>query len=88
MKVQIAKDNTVKRLTFQKEFPDTTKCCYCKSESRLAFVAHELDHPDSCVCDLYDNDPKGKGYWLHDACAVAVYLCKGCLKPTALCNQG
>ena len=51
------------------------------------------------VCDLYENDPnggglgeenpkhKGKGYWLHDACCVAVYFCRKCLEPTALYNQ-
>ena len=32
--------------------------------------------------------PDGEGYWLHDACAVAVYFCKKCLNTTALYNQG
>ena len=79
--------------SFQVEFPKTTECVHCKKESRIGFVACE-DHPKGdrkeieFVCNLHQNDPNGEGYWLHDACAVAVYFCKGCLKTTALYNQG
>lgn len=91
MKVKIAfdLDKTIS-LSWQDDFPKTTKCVHCKGEARLAFVAHEFNtKPNSgeFVCDLYDNDPDGTGYWLHDACCVAVYLCKKCLKPTAFVNQ-
>jgi len=39
------------------------------------------------VTGLHDSDPDGKGFWLHDCCAVAVYFCKKCLETTALYNQ-
>ena len=94
MNVTLGKDGLVK--TWQAEFPETTKCCRCKGEARIAFVAHEgMDKDDQpivprdeaqYVVDLHDNEGKG-GFWLHDCCAVAVYLCRECLKPTALYNQ-
>lgn len=90
MKVTIAKNpqEAVKE-TWQNEFPLTTKCVHCGGESRLGFVAHETERlsPDEYVCSLYDNDPDGEGFWLHDAVCVAVYFCKKCLEPTALYNQ-
>lgn len=87
MKVTIAFDlNKTREITWQKEFPKTTKCCRCKGEARLGFVAHEQSE-DDYVSHLYDNEPDGDGYWLHDACCVAVYFCKKCLEPTALYNQ-
>ena len=73
--------------TFQKEFEKETKCVHCGGTARLAFVAHEKDNKGNYLCELYKNDPDGTGYWLHDACAVAVYLCKDCLEPTAKLNQ-
>ena len=53
------------------------------------------------VCGLHDNvpPPRGGGFmeelplnvsyglWPHDAMAVAVYLCRGCLQATAHFNQ-
>lgn len=44
------------------------------------------------VCDLHENGGKGDednppNLWAHDCCAVAVYLCSRCLKPTAVFNQ-
>lgn len=91
MEVKIAFDlDKTRKMTWQDEFPRTTKCVHCKGEARLAFVAHEFNtKPNSgkFVADLYENDPKGKGYWLHDACCVAVYFCKKCLELTALYNQ-
>lgn len=91
-KVTIGKEGLTK--TYQDEFPETTECVHCKKEARVGFVAVE-DHPPKgqdrkeieFVCNLYENDPDGEGYWLHDCCAVAVYFCKGCLKTTALYNQ-
>ncbi len=93
MKVEIAfNPDEVRKITFQEEFPKTMECCKCKGESRLTFVAHEYDKKSSkeggkYICQLYDNDPEGKGFWLHDACCVAIYFCKKCLEPTALYNQ-
>ena len=95
MEVTIAFDEKeVREMSWQKAFPKTTKCLRCKGECRLGFVAHEgisetdkYEKGKSYVCQLYKNEPKGKGFWLHHACAVAVYFCKNCLEPTALYNQ-
>ena len=90
MKVTIAKNpEEAVKYTWQNEFPITTECLRCKGESRLGFVAHETERKpeDGFVCNLYPNDPDGEGFWLHDACCVAVYFCKKCLEPTALYNQ-
>lgn len=79
--------------SWQQAFPKVTECCRCKAEARIAFVAHEgLEEDDrkkeqEYVSHLHVNHAFGK-LWLHDACAVAVYLCGECLKPTAICNQG
>ena len=86
MKVELGDKGLDK--SFQKEFPKETKCGYCGGDARIAFVAHEQNNKGAFICEMYHNDPKGEGYWFHDACAVAVYLCKKCLKPTALANQG
>lgn len=90
MEVTIAKEpkEAVKH-TWQNDFPLTTECLKCYGECRLGFVAGEFDrHPkNGFLCDLYQNNPDNDGYWLHDACAVAVYFCKKCLEPTALYNQ-
>ncbi len=77
--------------TWQAEFPEITKCCKCGGEARIGFVAHEKmsdnDNEGPFVAALHPNEGKGN-FWLHDCCAVAVYFCKDCLKPTALYNQG
>ena len=92
MKVEIAfNTDETRKLTFQSDFSHVTRCCYCEKRARLGFVAHELDESvtkkgGKYVCHLWDNKPKQM--WLHDACAVAVYFCEDCLKPTALYNQG
>lgn len=88
MKVTIGEAGLTK--TWQAEFPKETKCAHCNGVSRIGFVAHELEetlHHEECVCSLHPNEGKG-GFWLHDCCAVAVYFCRECLKPTALYNQG
>ena len=89
MKVTIGKEGLEK--TWQEEFPDYIECVHCTEESRIGFVAHEgMDGETNSrrsVSSLHHNDPNGNGFWLHDDCAVAVYFCKKCLKPTALYNQ-
>jgi len=78
--------------TWQDEFPKTTPCVqpYCGGECRIGFVAHEKGESvnNSYVCELHPNEGGcGGDFWLHDACAVAVYFCKKCLNTTALYNQ-
>lgn len=79
--------------SWQEPFPPTTECVHCQGEARFAFTAFEdrnrpgVGHWQNFVKDMHKNDPDGKGFWLHDCCAVAVYFCKVCGKPTALYNQ-
>ena len=41
------------------------------------------------LASLYPNKGgEGGDYWVHDLCAIAVYMCKNCLEPTGLYNQG
>lgn len=88
MKVDIGEEGLTK--TWQRDFPKETECIYCKGISRIGFVAHERLNKDpveeKIVASLHENNGKGD-YWLHDSCAVSVYFCKDCLKPTALFNQ-
>ena len=78
--------------SWQKEFPEETKCCRCKGTARIGFVTQEKQSakpgklPQAFVCHLHRNGFKGD-YWLHDLCAVAVYFCRECLEATALYNQ-
>lgn len=89
MKITLGKKGLTK--TWQAKFTETTKCCRCEGEARIGFVAHEgmgeKDRYTKKVCSLHTNKGKG-GYWLHDACAVAVYFCRDCLTTTSLSNQG
>ena len=88
MKVKIAfdLDKTIK-MSWQENFPKTTKCVHCKGEARLGFVAHEeFEKGGRYVSQIYENMKNGK-LWLHDCCCVAVYFCEKCLEPTALYNQ-
>ena len=71
--------------THQADFP-LIATCICGGEGRIAFVAYEGAKEESYVCDLHRNDKDDM--WVHDAIAVAIYLCKKCLKPIAICNQG
>lgn len=96
MQVTIGKEGLDK--SWQNPFPEETKCCQCKGAARIGFVAHEgMDlrtreasepevEPERFVASLHVNEGKG-AYWLHACCAVAVYFCRDCLKPTALYNQ-
>ena len=91
MEVTIGKEGLTK--TWQNEFPDIVECHECRKLARIGFVAHEgiaetLPNQPTVknVSSLHPNESKGN-YWLHDCCAVAVYFCQNCLKPTALHNQ-
>ena len=86
MKVTIGEEGLTK--TWQRNFPAHTECVHCKGNSRIGFVAHEgIDEdPKGAICSLHDTYGSDD-LWLHDCCAVAVYFCKKCLRPTALYNQ-
>jgi hypothetical protein len=85
MKVTLGKEGLSK--TMQAPFSLTTTCCRCGSVARIAFVAHECGGGKGpFVYQMHRNNPP-EGMWFHDACAVAVYLCKSCLEPTAHWNQ-
>lgn len=73
--------------SYQKDFLEEISCVYCGGIARMAFTAKESKE-EKYICDLHPNDPEGIGYWVHDACAVAVYFCKQCLETTARMNQG
>ena len=85
MKVTLGKEGL--GCTWQAAFPKTTGCCRCDGEARIGFVVQEQQGEKGYVADLHPNEPDGSGFWLHDACAVAVYFCRKCLMPTALYNQ-
>jgi len=90
MKMTMGKEGL--EFSWQAKFPETTKCVHCSGESRIGFVVHEgMEEklkPEEYVCSLHHNDPKGgRGYWLHDCCAVAIYFCRKCLLTTSLYNQ-
>ena len=77
--------------SWQKSFPEITKCHKCGGEARIMFVGFEDNEVDEAgslkyVCDLKENGGKGD-YWVHDAIACAVYLCANCFEPIAILNQ-
>jgi len=81
--------------TWQADFPLTIPCSKegCNGTAELAFTSYEgLDEdnraPETFVYDLKEQTGKPGGLWLHDACAVAIYFCRTCLKATAEWNQG
>ena len=88
MEVTLGKEGL--SMSWQTEFPETTKCIHCKDEARIAFVAHEgmskKDKDGPFVYEVHSNEGEG-GLWLHDCASFATYLCKECLKPTTLFNQ-
>lgn len=73
--------------TFQRKFPETMKCNKCGGEARIMFVAAEGYKEKKYISSLHKNKGKG-GYWFHDACSTAVYLCRDCFEPSAIVNQG
>jgi len=76
--------------SWQAPFEKEVKCVHCGGDSRIAFVVFETagEPMQTFVCNIHENDPEGTGYWPHDCIAVAVYLCRKCLEPTAEYNQG
>jgi len=85
--MEIYKGETGLEETWQEPFPSVVKCPHCGGKARIIFVAIEKEEPKGqYICDLRENGGKGD-YWFHDACAVAVYLCKDCFEITGLENQ-
>ena len=84
--MQIYLGETGLNRSWQEDFPSTVKCHKCGAEARIMFVAFEDITEGDFVCGLRDNGGKGD-YWLHDCCAVAVYLCSNCFEPNAIINQ-
>lgn len=72
--------------SWQKPFKPTTKCHKCKGKARIMFVGMENERPAEFICDLHNNGGEGN-YWLHDACAIASYLCTKCFEVTSILNQ-
>ena len=70
-------------LTFQAPFPEKVDCP-CGSAAWRVFALAD----DGEFSDMYENKPPD-GFWLHDASAFAVYLCRDvkCAKASALWNQ-
>jgi len=69
----------------QQKFPKNVKCNHCGGDARIAFTLLENAPIGSAIADIHQN--RKNSMWLHDCSAFAVYLCKKCLKPTALYNQ-
>ena len=84
MKIYLGKAGLNK--TWQKPFPEVTKCHKCGGKARIMFVVFEGSKSKRYVCDLRENGSKGD-YWVHDAIACAVYLCADCFSPIAILNQ-
>lgn len=82
----------------QGTFPLTVKCYNCGGVSLHAFTAHEgIDEEDAPdrnldrilrVRDLAWTQEKKDGFWPHEFCAVAVYICPECREITSRMNQG
>jgi hypothetical protein len=96
MRVTLGEDG-LKR-SYQRPFDKGVPCPKCGGNARIAFVADEMPQdnekprgPLRFVCNLHPNDSKvdgvGSGYWWHDACSVAVYLCEDCFEAVAKTNQ-
>ena len=86
MAMKIYRGEIGRERSWQEEFPKKVKCVHCKGKARIIFVGQE-DGPGNNVCDMRDNKGKKGGFWLHDCCAIAVYLCQDCLESTSLINQ-
>lgn len=75
--------------SWQLEFPEEVACVHCDGKARPAINIKEDQHNEDYVCQLHPNKGgSGGDFWLHDAAAFQIYLCRKCLKPTALYNQG
>ena len=84
MKIYLGKTGLDK--SWQRSFPEITKCHKCGGEARIMFVGFESGKTKKFVCNLRENGGKGD-YWVHDAISCAVYLCADCFEPIALLNQ-
>ena len=79
--------------SWQGDFRETIPCSGCGKDALFAFAAHEgLDAKDKGdqlrVTDLHLSKGRGKGMWVHDLCAVAMYFCPECMDATAVLDQG
>jgi len=91
------------KLSWQKDWELTQECVHCGEKAHLIFAMQEgydtvpiedarkwmntIDE-NAVHIKMCDCRPREEGeMWLHDASAIAVYLCPKCLKATALINQ-
>ncbi len=71
--------------TWQNDFSATSGCS-CGKTAKIAFTAiEESGEADGYICQ---SRPKDAKLWPHDAIAVAVYICPGCMKTHSRMNQG
>lgn len=84
MKVVIGKEGL--KYIWQDKFEEEVQCHKCKGIARIMFVATEEMGDTNFISRIHENKGKG-GYWIHDACSVAVYLCKECFTAVAIINQ-
>ena len=71
--------------TWQEPFPKTVECHDCEGTARIMFVAVEGTKEKKYISELHEN--REDKYWVHDACATAVYMCQDCFAANALINQ-
>jgi len=88
MEIEIGK--TGLGLAMQDDFEERIECPYCGGTAWIAFVAAEVLE-ETYICKMHPNDWEKEtddpGRWIHDSCAVAVYICRKCLKPVAEMDQ-
>ena len=85
--MNIYKGTTGLDKTWQEKFEPKIECRSCGGGAEIMFTAIENERSDDFVCDLHETTGKKGGLWLHDACAVAVYLCRDCFEASAIVNQ-
>ena len=86
MKIELGRKGL--KNSWQKKFPSETTCVHCGGKARIAFTAQEKGKKgQKLISNIHKNNPEEESYWLHDAGAFAIYLCKKCLEPTTLYNQ-
>ena len=87
MKITYGKEGLTN--SWQADFPEEVDCVHCDGKARSAINIKEESGEDQYITDLHPNlGGSGGDFWLHDAAAFQIYLCRKCLKPTALYNQG
>lgn len=86
MKITYGKEGLAN--SWQREFPEEVSCVHCGGMARPAINIKEDDTSNMFVCEVHPNEGgSGGDFWLHDAAAFQIYLCRECLKPTTLYNQ-